>query len=60
MRKMKCGEFDDFDPIGDPVRCITFDKAAQDKIPPDVRARMDADRIKAQAEQAKELRGDKE
>lgn len=53
---MQPSEYDDFDPVGDPIKCITFDKAAQYAIPPEIRARMDADRKRAQDEQAGRLK----
>lgn len=33
-----------------PMRCITFDRRAQDNLPEDVKAKMKADREKARAE----------
>jgi hypothetical protein len=36
-------------PVEEPLRCITFDAAAQAAIPPDIRAKMDADRAAAEA-----------
>ena len=36
--------------LGAPVKCITFDRAAQDAIPQEVRRRMDADRANAEGQ----------
>lgn len=33
-----------------PMRCITFDKKAQDNLPDDIKAKMKADRDKAKEE----------
>lgn len=33
-----------------PMRCITFDKKAQDNLPEDIKAKMKADRDKAREE----------
>lgn len=38
-----------------PMRCITFDKKAQDNLPDDIKAKMKADRDKAREDHIKNL-----
>ena len=40
----------------DKIKCITFDKAAQDNIPQDIKDKMKADRAKAEKEQETKIK----
>ena len=49
--------------MSDKIKCATFDKAIRDAIPPEIRARMDADRAKAEHEMDKanrDLQGERQ